>query len=272
MIEHHIIGGCRMSNPLVSIIIPCYNYGKYVVEAIDSVLNNTYKRLEIIVVNDCSTDSYTNEVLSNLAKPNTKVITHSENRGLPAARNTGISASSGKYIVTLDADDTIHPQFIEKTVQVLENRPEIGFVSTGRRHFGNQNLTHVPPPYNFYKLLFTNIASCTSTFRKVAWEQVGGYKEDMREGYEDWEFWISLGEKGWIGHRIPDILFNYRKHGNSMITDSVKIHDKLVQTIRDYHSELYKPDNLNRLKNIWANFDKAKPNVRKVNKKNRRRR
>jgi glycosyltransferase involved in cell wall biosynthesis len=252
--------------PLVSVIIPCYNYGKYVVDAIESALANTYKNIEIIIVNDCSTDAYTNELLSNLVKPKTRVINHSENKGLPSTRNTGIALSSGKYIVPLDADDTIHPLFIEKTVQVLENRPRVGFVSTGIRYFGDRNFIHVPPRYNFYRLLFTNITSVTSTFRRVAWEQVGGFKDNMRDGYEDWEFWISIGEKGWLGHLIPDVLFNYRKHGHSMLTDAVKKHDELVQKIRNNHPELYKPENLNQLKGIWKGqepnrnrFKKRKP-------------
>jgi glycosyltransferase involved in cell wall biosynthesis len=249
-----IIWGNNMAikQPLVSIIIPCYDYGKYVLDAIDSCLNNTYKNFEIIVVNDCSTDPYTNKVLSNLKKPKTRVINHIKNKGLPAARNTGIKASRpGKYILPLDADDTINPDFIQKTVRVLEDRPNVGFVSTGRTHFGTQNLTHVPPQYNFYDLLFQNLCSVTSLFRRKAWEEVGGFNEKMQEGYEDWDFWISLGEKGWHGYRIPDILFNYRKHGRSMINDSLKIHDELVKQIRENHPDLYKPEKLAELAKIW---------------------
>lgn len=259
----------KVHPPLVSVIIPCFNYGKYVVEAIDSALNNTYKNIEVIVVNDGSTDPYTNEVLSKLSKPKTMVIHHNENKGLPAARNTGIAASKGKYIVPLDADDTIQPKFIEKTVRVLENRPKVGFVSTGRRHFGQQDLIHIPPPFNFYKLIFENIAAVTSTFRKEAWEKVGGFKEAMRDGYEDWEFWISISEKGWIGHRIPDILFNYRKHEHSMVTESIKKHDELVQRIRNAHPDLYRQDNLEKLKAIWIRDRKpSKSPVRRNNMMN----
>lgn len=242
----------KKTQPLVSVIIPCYNYGKYVVEAIDSCLKSSYNNIEIIVVNDCSTDLYTNNVLSHLNKPKTYVINHTENKGLPASRNTAIKAAKGKYIVPLDADDTIEPTYIQKTVHVLEMQPRVGFVSTGRRHFGTENLIHVPPQYNFYKLLFQNICSVTSLFRKEAWEEVGGFNEKMKDGYEDWDFWISLGEKGWFGHRIPDILFNYRKHGKSMIDDAVEKHDDLVKQIRENHPELYKPERLAQINKEWT--------------------
>lgn len=248
-------GGIRVkkkkTQPLVSIIIPCYNYGQYVVEAIDSCLQSSYENFEIIVVNDCSTDPYTNNVLSNLNKPKTYVINHTENKGLPASRNTAIKAAKGKYFLPLDADDTIEPAFIQKTVRVLEKHPNVGFVATGRRHFGTENKIHVPPKYNLYKLLFQNICAVTSLVRKEAWEEVGGFNEKMIDGYEDWAFWISLGEKGWYGRRIDDILFNYRKHGESMITESIKKHDDLVKQIRDNHPELYKPERLAQIKKEW---------------------
>lgn len=241
----------NQQQPLVSVVIPCFNYGQYVVEAIDSCINSTFENIEIIVVNDCSTDPYTIDVLSRLNKPKTRVIHHLENKGLPTARNTGIKEAKGKYILPLDADDTIEPTFIEKTVHVLETNPRLGFVSTGRRHFGNQNSTHIPPQYNFYKLLFQNLCSVTSLFRKKAWEDVGGFNEEMTLGYEDWDFWISLGEKGWFGYRIPEILFNYRKHGKSMITDARKKHKYLVNQIRKNHPQLYTQKRLAKIKRIW---------------------
>jgi glycosyltransferase involved in cell wall biosynthesis len=243
----------RKKRPLVSVIIPCYNYGKYVLSAINSALNANYPNVEVIVVNDCSTDSYTNKVLSYVDKyMEVQVINHEKNKGLPCARNTAIKAAKGKYIVPLDADDTIEPNFIPKTVSVLEKNPRLGFCSTGRRHFGREKLIHIPEQYNFYKLLFKNLCSVTSLVRKKAWEEVGGFNEKMTDGYEDWDFWICLGEKGWYGHRIPNILFNYRKHGKSMITDSKKKHDQLVRQIRNNHRKLFRPKRLAELKKEWS--------------------
>lgn len=245
-------GGGRLNitkNPLVSIIIPCYNYGKYLEEAIDSCLQSTFTDFEIFVVNDGSTDPHTIQVLEQLNKPKTRVI-HQVNKGVSAARNAGITLSCGKYIFPLDADDTIRPTLIEKEVAILETRPEIGFVSSWLECFGAYNEVWKYPPYNFYTQLFKNRVNESSMFRKEAWVQVGGFNDKMM-AYEDWDFWISLGEHGWLGYTLPEVLFNYRKHGPSMYSEAKKIHNKYVQQIRDNHPALYTKEKLEELKKIW---------------------
>src|SRR4030066_1926561 len=126
--------------PRVSVIMPCYNLGQYLNEAVESVLSQTFQDFEIIIVNDGSTDEFTNKLLANYNKPKTRVLT-TDNEGLPSARNNGIKISSGEYICCLDADDKYHPEFLEKTVPVLMNdmAHEYGFVTTWAQFFGNQN-------------------------------------------------------------------------------------------------------------------------------------
>ncbi len=116
--------------PKVSVIIPCYNHGKYIDEAVDSILNQTFKDFEIIIVNDGSTDELTNNKLKQYDKPKTFVI-NKENEGLSVARNTAIKRAVGEYILTLDADDTFEPSFLYRAVYVLDNKPEIGIVTCG---------------------------------------------------------------------------------------------------------------------------------------------
>src|ERR1700736_2112376 len=113
--------------PRVSVVIPCFNLGEYVDEAVDSVLCQTLQDLEIVIVNDGSTDPHTNAKLAGYSKPRTRVI-QTENQGLAAARNVGIADSRGDYILPLDADDRIAPTFLEKTAAVLDQHPEIGIV------------------------------------------------------------------------------------------------------------------------------------------------
>ncbi|MFY0543711.1 glycosyltransferase family 2 protein [Brevibacillus sp. H7] len=236
-------------SPAVSIIIPCYNYGKYLEEAIDSCIQSTFTDFEIIVVNDGSTDPETIQVLEQLNKPKTRII-HQDNKGLSAARNAGIKLSRGKYILPLDADDTIHPTLLQKEVAILEARPEVGFVSSWLQCFGDTKARWKFPAYNFYKLLFNNIMVVTSLFRKDAWEQVGGYNEEMT-GYADWDFWISLGEKGFLGHIIPEVLFHYRRHGHTMSMRSKERKKQLINQIRNNHPALYTKEKLAELKQIW---------------------
>jgi glycosyltransferase involved in cell wall biosynthesis len=123
--------------PKVSVIIPCYNQGKYIDEAVDSVLSQTFLDYEIIIVNDGSTDALTNSILKNYNKPKTKVI-HTLNNGVSAARNIAIDNSQGEYILPLDADDKIAKDFIELAVNIIESRPDIKIVYSEVKFFGEQ--------------------------------------------------------------------------------------------------------------------------------------
>ena len=119
----------------VSIIIPCYNQGQYVDDAVSSCLAQTYDNIEIIIVNDGSTDKFTNDFLSKYQRPKTKVI-NKRNEGLAEARNTGINNATGKYILPLDADDKIAPTYVEKAVQIIEQDESVGIVYCLAEYFG----------------------------------------------------------------------------------------------------------------------------------------
>lgn len=263
MNDNFLLGGQLLviKEPLVSIIIPCYNYGEYIDEAVGSALNQTYKNIEVIIVNDASTDSNTIEKLNMLEKQeNVTVIHHKKNKKLPATRNTGIKVAKGTYILPLDADDTVEPTIVEKTVKVLEERADVGFVSVGMRFFGNEDYIYIPPKFSFKKLLHQNIVTVTSLFRKIAWEEVGGYNEQFIHGYEDWEFWISLAKHGWNGYCVEEVLFNYRKHGYSMIDSAIEKHAALVHQIQQIHKDVYSITNSSKYnKHSLEKKNKTKP-------------
>src|SRR5690242_14754403 len=117
-----------MTSPLVSVVIPAYNYGRFVGEAVDSVLAQSYPHVETIVVDDGSQDD-TRERLAHYG--NRIRYIYQQNQGLPAARNTGIRHSSGELIAFLDADDTWHPRKLEIQVRCLTDRPDLGLLATG---------------------------------------------------------------------------------------------------------------------------------------------
>ncbi|OPL16384.1 MAG: hypothetical protein AVO38_08540 [delta proteobacterium ML8_D] len=230
----------RKNNPSISIIIPCYNYGAYLMEAVDSVLASTFRDFEIIVVDDGSDEAETIAVLSEINRPKTLVI-HQKNKGLPVARNAGISLSLGKYILCLDADDMIRPMLLEKSFHVLESRPEVGVVATLPQYFGDQNYIWRPIPFSFYQSLRENLLHPACLFRRDVWEKVGYYDENMRAGFEDWEFWIRVAKAGWQFARIEEPLFLYRKHGPSMISESKKHRREIFSYIKRKHPDLYAP-------------------------------
>ncbi len=236
---------------LVSVVIPCYNQGRFLDEAIKSVLASDYPNVEIIVVNDGSTDPETNRVIANIAYPKTRVIQQT-NRGAATARNAGVAAAAGKYILNLDADDSIAPTYISKAVAVLEANPRLGYAYCDLHMFGDENLDRRLPPYDYYRLLWDNQQNGCVVLRKEAWQAVGGFNETIARGYEDWEMWINLGEHGWHGYRIPELLFNYRRHGGVKTYANVKSHHSKSAEIRALHPEIYdNPARLRKIRREW---------------------
>jgi hypothetical protein len=189
-------------------------------EAIDSVMAQTFKDLEVIVVNDGSTNPDTISMLENLP-PVYKVI-HQPNGGLSSARNFGIQRSAGSIIVTLDSDDRFAKTFVEEAVAILRSEKETGIVSSHVQEFGTHVKVWRTKAYDDLSFLTENRIVACCAFRKVCWEEAGGYDEKMRSGCEDWEFWIRVTQKGWKVHVIPKALFFYRKTGSSMLATETK--------------------------------------------------
>lgn len=196
--------------PTISVVVPCYNQGKYLEEAVESIFSQTYEDFEIIIINDGSTDLETREILNNYQKPKTKII-HTENQGVIAARNQGIEVAQGKYILPLDADDKIGHTYLEEAVQLLEANENLGIVYCEAEFFGEQTGKWELPEYNFPNILWGNMIFCSGFFRKSDWQKVKGYNPNMIDGWEDYDFWLSLIELGREVYQIPQVLFFYRR-------------------------------------------------------------
>ncbi len=226
--------------PKVSVVIPCYNQGKYLDETVESVLNQIYQDFEIIIVDDGSTEDFTKKLLHNYQKPKTRVI-HTDNQGLASARNRGIKEAKGEYILPLDSDDKIGKEYLEEAVKILAEYPDIGIVYCEAVHFGSKDGILVLPKYSLETLLIGNIIFASAFFRKEHWEKVGGYNINMVYGWEDWDFWLSLIELGLKVYRIPKILFYYRITETSMrnkMTENEQFFMRLHAYIN--HKKLYK--------------------------------
>jgi glycosyltransferase involved in cell wall biosynthesis len=201
--------------PAVSVIIPCYNQGQYLAESIGSVLASDFDDLEIIVVDDGSSAPETCRILECLNYPKTTLIRR-QNGGLSTARNTGIAAAQGRYILPLDADDRIGPNYIGQSVAALDADPKLGIVYCLGEKFGDAVGAIQAASFSLPRMRFSNLIFCSALFRKEDWEKVGGYKPEMRYGCEDWEFWISLLELGRTVLRLQLVGFMYRIRHESM--------------------------------------------------------
>jgi glycosyltransferase involved in cell wall biosynthesis len=199
----------------ISVIIPCYNHGEYIDEAVESVLDQTYRDIEIIIVNDGSTDESTNRLLSGYSKPGTTVLAI-PHQGLAAARNAGIKESHGEYILPLDADDKIGGRYAEEAVKMLDRDKDVGIVYCEAEMFGERTGRWNLQEYSLQQELIENRIFCSAFFRKHDWERVGGYRSNMIYGYEDWDFWLSLIELGREVCKLPEVHFFYRVREDSM--------------------------------------------------------
>ena len=226
--------------PKVSVVIPYYNAGRYIDEAVDSILAQTYHDYEIIIVNDGSTDPYSQEKLESYKHPSISVI-HQENKKMSAARNTGIQAAKGEYILTLDADDRFSSTFLEKATAILDNSSQLGVVNCHHQTFGRYIKKVNWGKSSLTVIMIRNTIVASALFRKRCWSEVDGYDESMTLGGEDWEFWIRVHAAGWHVHTIPEYLYHYRKRDNSMYTTMTRPAIKSVcYYIYKKHHELYR--------------------------------
>lgn len=198
--------------PLVSIVIPNFNYGAYLVESIESALNQDHPNIEVIVVDDGSQD----DSLSVARRFPVQVIAQA-NRGLSAARNAGAARAQGSYYVFLDADDTLDRRYVSRTVAMLHALPaKVAFAYTHVQTFGTESRRIEPGPFSVHAMVRANLAHASSLIRAEAFKHVQGYDESWHTAFEDHELWLRMLSKGYVGVLVPEPLLNYRQHGPSM--------------------------------------------------------
>jgi GT2 family glycosyltransferase len=227
-----------LPNPTVSIVIPCYNAHRYLARALESIRAQTFRDVEIVVVDDGSTDM---ETQASLAGIESEVhMVRQANKGLPGARNAGIRAAKGDYVVPLDCDDWIDPAFLAKTVACLEQHPEAAYAFTYMALEGEKGGV-MAKGFNAFEQLFLNQLPYCLVMRKSVWESLGGYDETMREGYEDWEFNIRAARRGYYGAVIREPLFHYWMAASGMLQSvSRKRHGRLWSAIQMRNRDAYR--------------------------------
>ena len=224
---------------IISVIIPCYNDGKFVQEAVDSVMQQSLQNIEVIVMDDGSTDKETLSTLQKIDKPGVKVF-FNPHKGVSATRNEAIAKATGTYILPLDADDLLGKHFLEQAVDVFENKPEVKLVAGRIKMFGRRSGIKPLPPYSFETLLARNTFAVTSLFRREDFLKTNGFNINMKSGFEDWDFWISLMENGGDVAILPVIAVHYRvKKGSRNFSLNTKYFQKLRRQIYDNHKEAY---------------------------------
>ena len=204
--------------PLVSVIVPAYNHGRYLPDLVKSVLEQTFQAFDLIIADDCSTDE-TQEIMQDLADPwkGIKYVRTKNNSGTSVACNLAIKLSHAKYIARIDADDMRDPESLELMLGVQIDNPH-SFVYDDVKlvdPHGQVIKAWAMKDYSFDELLVKNFIHAGIMFPKEAWIEIGGYPTQMRHGRDDWAFNIGLGVRGWCGVHLQHSGYLYRRHDDN---------------------------------------------------------
>jgi glycosyltransferase involved in cell wall biosynthesis len=231
----------------ITIVIPCFNYGRFVRRAVDSAMAQQDADVRIVVVDDGSTDGRSPDACRACAADRVRIICQ-ENRGLPAARNTGAAGAATEFLAFLDADDWLEPWFTRELAAAVRAEEAAGRSADLSHAYGQQRMAemgrgmiwHVPD-WDPVLLMATNLHPPTALIRRERFESVGGYDETMREGYEDWDLWLRFAERGWRGVRVRRPVYVWRRHsgGATMISRAVQRHEAIYRRMVESHAAFY---------------------------------
>jgi glycosyltransferase involved in cell wall biosynthesis len=228
--------------PDATIVIPCFNYGRFISDAVGSALGQRGADVRVVVVDDGSDDGTTPAACDALACDRVIVI-HQPNAGPAAARNRGASAATSEFLVFLDADDTIEPEFVRTLAAAIEADHERGRVSHA---YCQEVLTDQAsgtwrvPEWDPMLLMVTNLHPITTLVRRRCFEEVGGFDASLGGLYEDWDLWLRFAARGWRGVRVREPLFHWRRHSqDTMVMRAVLRHDEIYRALLERHRGLY---------------------------------
>ncbi len=230
-----------MNFPLVSIIIPVFNDEKHISETIDSVMNQSYKDWECIIVNDGSHDKSSEIVLKKIENDIRFQLFNKENTGVSDTRNFAISKTKGEYILPLDSDDLIGKDYLLEAIKIFSRNPNTTLVYCKAMFFGDKSGVYKLSEYKYEDLIVSNSIFPTAMFKKSDFLKTKGYDKNLVHGLEDWEFWIQLLNRKSIVYKINNFYYFYRIRSNSRNTvhnDSEKIND-IHNYIFEKHKDKY---------------------------------
>lgn len=197
-----------------------------------------YPNWECIIVNDGSTDNSVSIINECINDKKNFLLLNQENAGPSVARNTGILASKGTYILPLDADDLISREYISQCVHILNESPHIKLVYSNAEYFGKKNGPWILPDYTFKDLLYENMIFCSAVYRRSDYDATRGYDTTLH-GREDWDFWLELLKSGGEVHKLKEVHFFYRTHQESRDRKANRNLSEIRQHIFNNHKELY---------------------------------
>ena len=254
--------------PLVSVVVPLYNMEEFVGDTLRSVLASTYRHLAVIVVDDGSSDASASIVAEIAAQDSRVTLLHQENAGPCRARNNAVAASHGQYVLPVDADNLLAPQFIAQAVPILEVQPNVKVVCPTMEFIGDKQGPWLLPEFSLSLLARRNHIDTCALYRRTDFDRIGGYCEEII-AREDWDFWISLLKDGGEVVRLPEVgcYYRVRKQSKRIRDRKLKAHVTAVLNQRHgafFEEQLGGPLRKMRSWSRWINFLTRPLRYRKV--------
>lgn len=226
----------------LSVVIPTFNGGSLLIESVESALAQTYAALDVTVVDDGSTDPDSLRIQDEISERERVRLVRQANSGVAGAINAGIRASRGKYILILADDDLIEPTYATKAIAVLENTADVGVVYCRARKFGRVDGAWELPKFSPDQMAIMNCVFASAFYRRDDWDRLGGYRETLDRGMEDYDFWIRMIGLGRGFVQLPEVLFHYRT-GNSGLTAEyfadLEVRERLLWDIRTFNEPFF---------------------------------
>ncbi len=227
--------------PTVTVVVPCFNHGRFLPQTLASIRAQSYPSVEVIVVDDASDDSRTLELLDQLHRdPDITLVGQTVNMGPSAARNAGIAVASGRYILPVDADNVLMPDAISSLVAQLQSAAErTGYIYPNLQYFGNRHEYFEAPRFDLQRLRADNYCDTCSLVDRSVFDAGFTFPEDIPLGHEDWDFFLTLGTHGIYGEPADGPTLLYRKTGFTR-SDTVEYRATLfADDLDDRHPALY---------------------------------
>lgn len=221
----------------VAIVIPCYNDQRFLPAAIAAV--EAQEPSEVVVVDDGSDDPATLRLLDSLPETGVRVL-HQRNAGPAAARMAGVAATQAKYVLPLDADDLLGPGSVAALADALDAHPEVGVAWGDMELFrpsGARVAARGPDALDPWLITYVNEMALSALFRREVLLQAGGYQ--LREGYEDWDLWMALAERGVNGICVRRLVERHREHGARRWSQDFSRHGRALTVLRERHRDLF---------------------------------
>jgi glycosyltransferase involved in cell wall biosynthesis len=225
----------------VTVVIPCYNHGAFVRDALTSVHAQTHPRVAgVVVVDDASDDPATVKTLDELDSTGEAHVLRVPHGHVAAARNHGIRAARTPYVMVLDSDDRMEPEYLSRTVALLEADPGLAVAGSWLRTWGAAEWIVRPTGGGVEAFLARNNCPASALLRRSCWEEAGGYDEAVRGDYEDWDFYLRVTSRGRRIAVVPEPLLRYHLAPHSLNTEGFARRPEIVADLIRRHLDVYR--------------------------------